>query len=345
MMKYLIAISCLFPGYIFCQVQQKDTLRFYNPAKSIEYMNQYITLKFTQNSDIETLAVITNPNEIHLSPNAKSTSRLSFNYKFISCSVEFIPKFLAENYDDAIKGKTSGTGYGLNLNFNHWMQELSYTKTKGYYLENTSDYDVNWRPGDPYTQFPELVYQNFQGITAYNFNQNFSVNAISSQSERQLKSAGSFIPHLIYRYYIIDDRSTPVSGGSTQKSNNFELAVGAGYYYTFVVKNNFYFSLGLTPSGGIVFTNLTTRFPSGNVVTKQQNAIFRLDGRTGLGYNGERFFTGLYMKLSGSTYKQEKSSAINEDERVAFQAFLGYRLRAPGWLKENVKSISDKVPL
>ncbi|MBZ5855627.1 DUF4421 family protein [Flavihumibacter profundi] len=343
MRKYYILNILLLPIYLFGQAQHDDSLIMQPKQKWIENMNQYIMLKIILNSDIETLAVVTDQNKIQLSPNAKSISRISFSYKFISFSIKYIPKFLPGNDDDDIRGKTKGGGFGMNFNFNHWQQELSYSKTQGYYLENTSDYNTAWKPGDPYIQFPELVYNQYQGTTAYNFNPKFSVSAVTSQTQRQLKSAGSFIPILRYRYYIVDDRSTPQSGRSTQKTNNFEIILGAGYYHTFVIRNNFYFSLGLTPGAGFVYTRLTTRYPSGDVSTDQRNAIFRLDGWTGLGYNGQRFFTGFYMQFSGSSFNQEHTSAISENSKVAIQGFVGYRLNAPKWMKEKVESVNNII--
>jgi Domain of unknown function (DUF4421) len=190
-----------------------------------------------------------------------------------------------------------------------------------------------------------LVYQNFEGVTAYNFNPDYSVNAVSTQSERQLKSAGSFIPHFRYRYYITDDR-TPLTGtNSSQKAKTLEFMIGAGYYHTFVLKKNFYFALGATPSFGVNFLHLTTRLPSGYDHTKQTNALFRIDGQAGLGYNGERFFAGVYSKLSTESYNQQRTSAVTSSSRIAYQVFIGYRLKAPKFLQENVQKAMNLIKL
>jgi hypothetical protein len=152
-----------------------------------------------------------------------------FNYRFISLSIRYIPKWLPGNDDEDLKGKTKGGGFGLNFTYSKWMQHLSYSKTKGFYLENTSEHRPGWEDGDPYVQFPDLEFKNFQGITAYKFNPGYSINAVAWQTERQVKSAGSFIPHFLYRYYISDNKAAPTPGGFTQKSNNLELVLGAVY--------------------------------------------------------------------------------------------------------------------
>lgn len=327
------------------QAQEKDSVAPVKKEAAIEPMGKYITLKLTQNSDIEGLSVITPSNKIVLNPNINSVTRLSANYKFLSFSFRYIPKFLTGNNDLALRGKTKGTGYDFGFNFKHWMQQLSYTKTKGYYLDNTSDYISNWKPGDPYIQFPLLVYQNFEGKTAYNFNTDYSVNAVSTQSERQLRSAGSFIPHFQYRYYIIDDK-TPLTGTTTtQKTKTWELLLGTGYNHTLVLNKNCYLALGITPSFGLNFLSLTTRFPSGYVHTHQTNAIFRIDAQAGLGYNGERFFAGIYSKMATESYNQQHSNAVTSNSRLAFQVFIGYRLKAPKFLQEQVQKALDLIKL
>lgn len=309
----------------------------------IEYMRNYIGLKLSHTSDVDELSVITNENEAHLRPNASSFSQLSFNYRFISFSLKYVPKWLPGNDDNDEKGKTKAGGFGLNLNFDRWLQGLSYSKTKGYYLENTSDYDPSWDENDPYVQFPQLEFKNFQGSTAFKFNRNYSINAVATQTERQIKSAGSFIPILFYRYYIIDNKIELQPNQSSQKSNNFEVVLGAGYYHTFVVKNDFYISLGATPGFGAVFTKLTTRFPDDEMVSNQRNTIFRIDGRAGLGYNGRRLFAGLYSNVTASSEQQQNTSVINQDARVIFQGFIGYRLNAPKWMREKVDDVGKII--
>ena len=123
----------------------------------------------------------------------------------------------------------------------------------------------------------------------YLHNSKFSLRSLKSQTERQLKSVGSFIPVFNFRYYNIDDK-TP--NASTQKSDNIEASIGPGYAYTFVTKEKFYLSLGALATFGYLNTNLTTRQPTGNIVTKQDNFIFRWDAKTGIGYNVYRWRYG-----------------------------------------------------
>jgi hypothetical protein len=343
-LKFFLVITGILMSINLLRSQSKDSLALADiSSRYIEYMSNYINLKLAHTSDVDELSVITDGNDIFLSPNASSFSQLFFNYRFISFSIRYIPKWLPGNDDDDVKGKTKGGGFGLNLNFDRWLQELSYSKTKGYYLENTADYDPSWSEGDPYIQFPNLQFLNFQGITAYKFNPNFSVNAVATQTERQVRSAGSFIPQLLYRYYIIENKEDPEPNQATQKSNNFEMVLGAGYYHTFVLKNDFYISLGATPGVGTVYTKLTTRFPDEEIYTNQKNTIFRVDGKAGIGYNGPRFFAGVYSKIAASSVEQQKTSVVNQDTRFVVQGFVGYRLNAPKWMRDNVDKVGEMI--
>lgn len=329
-----------FPMWVGAQVPHKDSLQ---RERYIEPMARFITLKLSQSSEVEILGVNDGQNKVELFPNVKSTTHLSFAYRFIFFSLKYSPKFLPGNDDDAIRGVSKVGGFSFGFNFRHWQQELSFSKTKGYYLSNTKDFDPDWTNGQPYTQFPQLVYSNYEGITGYNFNPNFSVAAAATQSARQLRSAGSFIPIALYRYYKIDDKTALTGNQTSQRSNNFEFLLGAGYHYTYVLKEAFYISAGATPGVGFVYSRLFTRSVAETIRSTQNNAIFRLSGRAGIGYNGPRFFIGAYMRFSVSDYKEEGTQAIVNNDRITLQGFIGYRLNAPKWMRENVDKISAKA--
>lgn len=311
----------------------------------IEYLTDLLTVKLTHSTDIEEIEVNTPGTDILLSPNSESATRLGFSYRFISFGFRFVPRFIGGNNDNAEKGKSRINGLNLNLNFRRLLQEFSYNRMRGYYLENTKDFDAGWTEGKPYIQFPDLVTTEFAGITAWNFNYGFSVNAISTYSERQLRSAGSFIPAFIYRYAVHDNRAAIEPGRFTQKSNSLELLLGAGYHYNFVVKEKFYLAVGLTPAAGYVFNRITNRYTDHQEKGNQTNFIFRLDARAGVGYNSHRFFTGIYIRLSAAAYRQQGTSVITQNDNAIVQLTAGYRLNAPKWLKNTVHRIVSKAGL
>src|SRR5690349_20634229 len=78
-------------------------------------LDDYVTVKLTQSTDIEKLAVITPGTDIYLSPNAQSTTRISLSYRFLSVAYSFAPKFLEGNDVDAMRGKTKINSIGTSF--------------------------------------------------------------------------------------------------------------------------------------------------------------------------------------------------------------------------------------
>jgi hypothetical protein len=334
-----VFLLILFPRSAIAQ--KADTVR--DPSNAdvfIQKMDQYLAFRLSFNDDFQEFRLNSNGIDYVIKPNVAHMLRLSVHYRFISIAGGFAPGFIPGNDDDALKGHTKTFTLGLNLNFGHWLQGMSYEKTSGFYLANTDDYVTGWVQGtDEYIQFPDLVYNGFQGYTGYQFNNHFSSRALGSQTERQVKGAGTLITMLSYRYYIMDNQVELTGQNSSQKSNNFETMLFAGYYRTFVFIKNFYFSAGLSAGGGIIFTKLLTRYPEGEITSHYQNPIWRAEGQGALGFNSERFFAGGQLITSWTGYNQNKTSAVTLNDRLTYQVFLGYRFEAPRF----VKNMTDKA--
>jgi hypothetical protein len=306
----------------------------------VEKMGDKIAVDISFNNSYEIFEVKTLDDKFIIHPNIPTNLRFKFSYRFISFGIQFAPDFIPGNEEEDLKGKTKSFGLGTQLIFRHSFFDISYTNITGFYLQNSNDY-ISRASADPYIQFPDLNYKGFSFSSGYSSNENFSLRSLSSQTERQLKSIGSFMPVFNFRYFTIDDKS---NGGSTQKSNNIETSIGPGYAYTFVVKTKFYFSLGLLANVGYLHTKLTTRLPEEDIITNQNNFIFRWDGKTGIGYNGRRFYSGLYANVSGTKYNQENTTVVNFETRIFYHLFFGIRLNAPSELERQFDKIQRKFP-
>lgn len=304
----------------------------------IEKMSDKIALDIAFNNSYETFEVENVDSKYTLYPNAPTNLKLSVNYRFLSFGFQYAPDFLPFNGDEDLKGKTKSFGIGTSLIFKHWFFDVRYSKLKGYYLKNSDDF-ITQTEGQPFIQFSDLIYKGFNLTSSYSTNSKFSLKSLTSQTERQLKSAGSFLPTFNFRYYNIDDKS---AAATTQKTNNIEASIGPGYAYTFVAKEKFYLSLGGMASLGYLNTKLTTRLPNENVISNQDNFIFRWDGKTGIGYNGSRFYTGIYANVSGTKYKQENTTAVNSETRVFYHLFLGIRIESPDNLNRLMNKMESK---
>jgi len=312
----------------------------------IENLDKYLSLKLSINNNIEFFEVHSDPLDFKLRPNTKLKTSLSVNYRFISFALTVSPDFLPGNNDDDRKGSSKIRSLGVGLNFNHWIQGLSYNRTNGFYLQNTSDFVPDWnKDTSGYLLSPELQYLGFYGLTAYKFNANFSLKSLTSQTERQLKSAGSLIPLFWYRYYIMDNKIELTGQNSSQKSNNLEVILQLGYYYTHVINSKLYLSAGTGFGGGMVYTRLLSRLPEGDVVTRGNNPILRAEGQLAMGYNSKRFFAGLQATGRWEKYSQGNTTTSIVNDAVSFQIFIGYRFKAPGASDRLLDKIQDKAKI
>jgi len=338
---YLLVSTFVMLMPIFATAQV-DTITTANDDQWIEVMNKDVSIKLSVNNDLETYTVDADPVRYELYPNTSTFLRFNFNYRFLAFSINQAPSFLPGNNDEEDKGRTKNFGISLGTIHTHWWGNMSYSRNKGYYLNNSKDFSF-WTSGDPYLQDPNLVVNNFEWTLGYNFNKNFSVRSITTQTERQLRSAGSFVPVVGYRLYFVNG----LDEARGQKSSNSEITIGAGYHYTLVIKKSFYASLGITPGVGYIFTKLTTRGQlnsSGDLITNTKAPILRIGGRGGIGYNGPKFFAGGLLQLRGSSYEQGthgKTTAVNTRARTTYQIFVGYRIPAPARLRRFM----DKAPV
>jgi len=333
----------IFPFQTSAQ-NRSDSTRLNTAASGyIEKMDTIISIRANINSEYERFTLSTDNNYYDIRPNISLSSKISVNYRFISFGIGFTPKFIPGNNDNDLKGKTNAFSLGFNISTNHLLQDLQAIHVKGFYLYNTGDYETDWQEGiDPYTQFPDLDVVALRGSTGYKFNENFSLKSLSSQTEMQLKSCGSFFPYLIYNLYVIDDQAPDQQ--SSQKSENFNAIASIGYAYTFVIHSKFYASLGLTTGFGLHYTKLLTRMPEDNITTYYTDPLFRFQEKISFGYNSKKFFTGLESSFAQRTHNQADNSVHEKGIRTFFQIFIGYRFTAPWFIRHETDVVKEAVP-
>lgn len=327
------------------QCQVPDSLMVLTEGGWIQKTNRYAIAKLSLNHDVEGFTIENVQERYEIFPNTPLLLRAGFNYSIASFSFGYAAPFFPGNNDTDEQGKTRSFSLGMDLVFRRWMQSVRFSTVKGYYLNNTKDFVDNWQEGDPYAQFPDLRYTSFSGSTGYSVNPRFSVKSLTSQTERQMRSAGTFLPMLYYRYYIIGNEvDLSASVPERSKSNNIEVVLTGGYHYTFVIKQKFYASLGLAQGFGFAHSKNTTEWTYGKETNSDVNSITRFDGRTALGYNGARFFTGFMFTVSVSSEEQQGTAVIGHNARAAFQLHVGYRFVAPKILREKVAYVMSKNP-
>ncbi len=329
-----------------------DDLKGKEKLKSIpnQYILKYDTLisvRLNVNSEFDFFKISGDDFYYDIRPNINLWNKLSVSYQHLTINAGFKPAFLPGNGNNDLKGETKSFSFGVQGYTKHWFQELHYFKTKGFYLKNTGDFRSGWNEGsDPYIQFPELGIKAFRGATGYKFNPDFSLRAISMQTEKQLKSSGSFITALNYDFFKIDNRGKNIdtTRQTGQISKNFLLNGSLGYMYTFVISSDFYASLGILSGGGFQHIKLKTFTPNGDIETKYTDPVFRMIEKAAIGYNHNRLYTGAEISLTQAIQTHKSNSVNTKTNRTYFQVFVGYRFTAPRFLKKKAKEMINIAP-
>jgi hypothetical protein len=160
----------------------------------------------------------------HYKPNNPLNIGLGFALK--NTALNFRSDFGLVQAGGKKRGKTKAVDFQVHHYGRHFLLDLFYQNYKGYYRE---DKEIEL--------YPELAAQEIGAEGSYLFNGNkFSVKAAFDQSEKQLKSVGSFVlGGGIYMYKLNLEKELLVSGSS--HLNNFQLGMNAGYAYSWVIND------------------------------------------------------------------------------------------------------------
>jgi len=135
-----------------------------------------------------------------------------------------------------------------------------------------------------------------------------------------------------------------MSGSSSiQKIETVNLILNAAYFYTFVIKKNWYFDLSAGGGTGVAFNRLLEDEENNNSVWTNA-IIFDLKSLVGFGYNSENFFGGISY-LGNVTSQDEKSVIKFGSTRGVFNVFFGYRFKSPEFVDKSFNWLEDKIPL
>ena len=301
-------------------------------------MNNTLNLRFDLDNDVRSFEFDTTDDTYSILPNTRMRMAIAYNYRFITLKVGFSPDFLAAG-DASEKGKTSVFRLTLDMFLKDFYQTFDYNRVKGYYVDG---FDLGIPPsGQPdgeYLILPDMATWSFTGTPRYRFNENYSFKALVNQTEIQTKSAGSFVPELVYGYWEIK-----VPGGP-QDIESFYILANAGYQHTFVLNRNWYANLGLSVGMGIEFSKIDTRIGDEEYTDRVTSEVIDFNVQMGLGYNSKRFYAG--TGLIGNAITRGEDSVIQfNNVRGYFKVFVGYRFDPPKFLIEAMDWIESKNPI
>ncbi len=274
-----------------------------------------------------------------------------FSYKAFSVKLRYRPKLSASNQEN--KGKTDHFRFGFDILLDKWAHFYEYNYRRGYYIDNT-EFVKGQEPSDFRIQLPSLTTNTFNGVSQYKFNKNYSIRAIESNTEIQLKSAGTFMPGINYTYYTFKGANKEILGSETEitlrnpynEYKGLTLIIEPGYYYTYVLNNYWYANVFAVPGFGIDFYN-NKEINTDSNVTNDENLsrmFFSFKTGTSIGYNGKKFYFGSELKYHAYSENFDKNEISLQPSKIIFQVFAGYRFKAPKQVSKPLDYIEDKVP-
>jgi hypothetical protein len=201
-------------------------------------------------------------------------------------------------------------------------------------------------------QFPDLTTNVFSGTSTYKFNDKYSIKASQSQTEIQLKSAGSFMPSVNYWIYLFNGADKILDGEGNElvrttysDHKGFDAVFNMGYYYTFVLKK-WYANVYAAPGIGFSFVNVET-YENDNFTEQfnQSDFVFSIQSGAGIGYNSDKYYFGANYLYRFTDEKGKVGDLNFQTIRNSFFVFFGYRFKAPKTLSKPVDYIEKKVPI
>lgn len=317
----------------------------------IQDHNNQLNIKFDVSNEIVNYYLPFDEGTINVKPNLGTNYALVFNYRFVSLRLGIRPKKSSASIEN--EGESSTFRINLKLLFNKWSHQFTYNYIQGYYVANSTDNlpDIFYFEGDRHVQFPDLTTSIFTGSSMYKLNDYYSLKASNSQTEIQLKNAGSFIPGIDYRLFSLfgTDVYLDKNGNEIQRDDystylGFSTIFNIGYYYTFVYKKNYYLNLTAIPGLGMDFYKETMNSPTSSNSENYFDFLASFQTDVSVGYNGEKFYFG--GEYNYRTNSEKRNDGIKfYTRRNEFHVFFGYRFKAPKSVRRSVDVIENKVPM
>lgn len=352
MKQFCVLLFCCLSFLSFSQELEttKDSIINDTLNPYIEDHKKQLNIKFDISNDQINYNIPYDNETVSIKTNLKVSYGFIFSYKYFSVRLGIRPK-LSEN-EEKNKGKTDVFRIGIKMLFNKWSHNLEYNYFRGYYVDNTNEVSSLDTPEDFFIQFPNLTTNTFSGTSKYKFNDNYSVRAVESNTEIQLKSAGTLMPGIAYSYYDIKgtdkiktEEDVTITRDDFNDFKGFTFILETGYYYTFVLHKYWYVNIFATPGLGFDFVTTTFNSPNSSYDENFNNTYFSFKSGAALGYNGKKIYFGCEFKynyLSGNNNDKD-SEAL--PIRSNFHAFIGYRFKAPKQVSKPLDFIEEKVPV
>jgi hypothetical protein len=232
-------------------------------------------------------------------------------------------------------GKSDVTDIQLGALTRKFIFETYWQKYSGFYYSYPS---LSILPTQAFPQRADIDTRNFGGSFAYVFNNtNFSLRSSYTFNDRQLKSKGSFI--LGFAFSSFDIRADSALISSNLRSANLESEIDAarfssiglapGYSYNLVYGKFFLnVTLSLGPAHYWVQYHIKELSTLHDIEISTYSSV-----RVAVGYNGDRFFSGIGYSQQGRNVTFDEIKFSNSISTFRFVA--GFRFKEFGLLKKR----------
>jgi len=204
---------------------------------------------------------------------------------------------------------------------------------KGFYISNQESYQSNWNE-NIYPQRSDVAMLGFGINQKLIFNgKKFSLNGSYNLTQKQLRSAGSFLAGVSFDGLIISGDSSLIPAQmqanmndhiSFTRSDQYSFGISGGYSYTFVFLKNFNFNILAMP--GISYSNTSFYNHIEQKKSENQNSFRPILHCSGaLAYVNPYIYFGLNAYVN-NFWIHTGDNTIIKYEIVNGKFFLGYRI-------------------
>jgi hypothetical protein len=281
---------------------------------------------------------------INYVPNLPPSLGVGAWYKNLGLAVSFQNPWAPDLFKNRLE--TRATDIQLNLYSRRFGIDLFWQDYSGYNIENFTTVFPGAAPDDPLQQRPDVRTFTVGGNFFYIFGwRKFSYRAAFIQTERQKKSAGSWMLLGGFNYNGVEaarpflenlppaPQPPQIPAAYYQRQARFyNLSVGGGYAHTFVVKQKFFVSAAAMP--GVVFSLYDLDAPDGRSQLRYQTNV-RLNLRGAAGYNGARYFGGISFMVDQYTLQFIPNQFSLQYQVFSSYLFVGRRFDMQGLFKKR----------
>ncbi|MFZ1808960.1 MAG: DUF4421 family protein [Cyclobacteriaceae bacterium] len=336
---FLVTVILCWPALVAGELLEKDSLRD-NYIQS--YSHYFFLGPLIKKNDLDFDLVSAEDTKKAYTFKANHSVSAGFNINLFDVNLGIVFGLPLNIESEQLYGESDVRDLQLTAIGKQWFADVYYQRYNGFYVQ---DPGLIVPKGQAFPQRPDLTTRNSGMSFTYIFNHDeFSLRAPYLFSERQKVARGSFLVSYVLSSFTMqaDSALIPSSrwmdwgdGASVNQLRFTSLGFAPGYSHTFVVKN---FFLNLTLALGPA--HYWVRYKE--LLSQAENDI-RIDfyslGRVGIGYNGERFFSGLSFTSQSRNVTYERTTFQNTIATVRLVA--GFRFKEEGFLK---KKAVDLIP-